>query len=64
MEQHLVAGVTEEMENITAKKFAQWDKIVGDDVLATGTPEEQSKVYELLEDYTIYAYAFLRPEKF
>jgi len=60
MEQHLVAGVTEEMENITAKKFAQWDKIVGDDVLATGTPEEQSKVYELLEDYTIYAYAFLK----
>ena len=60
MKQYLVSGVTQEMEDITSAKFAKWDKIIGDDVLSTGTPEEQSKVYELLKDYTIYAYAFLK----
>lgn len=60
MEQIMVSGVTQEMEDITAAKFAEWDKIVGDDVLSIGTPEEQSAVYKLLQDYTIYAYAFLK----
>jgi len=60
MEQYCISGVTPEMEKITADKFAKWDKIVGDDVLTVGTPEEQAKVYELLQDYTIYAYAFLK----
>ena len=60
MEQYLVSGITPEMEKITSDKFAKWDKIIGDDVLSVGTPEEQEKVYELLQDYTIYAYAFLR----
>jgi len=60
MEQYLVSGVTQEMEDITNAKFAKWDKIVGDDVLTIGTPEEQAAVYELLQDYTIYAYAFLK----
>jgi len=60
MEQYLVSGVTQEMQDITNAKFAKWDKVVGDDVLTVGTPEEQEKVYELLHDYTIYAYAFLK----
>jgi len=60
MEQYLVSGITPEMEKITSDKFAKWDKIIGDDVLSVGTPEEQEKVYELLQDYTIYAYAFLK----
>ena len=60
MVQSLVSGVTQEMQDITDAKFAKWDKIVGDDVLNIGTPEEQSKVYQLLQDYTIYAYAFLK----
>ncbi len=60
MEQALISGVTQEMEDITNAKFAKWDKIVGDDVLSVGTPEEQTEVYKLLKDYTIYAYAFLK----
>ena len=60
MEQLLVSGVTQEMQDITDAKFAKWDKIVGDDVLSVGTLEEQTRVYELLQDYTIYAYAFLK----
>ena len=60
MEQFLVSGVTEEMDRITSEKFKQWDKIVEDDVLRVGTPEEQNRVYRLLQDYTIYAYAFLK----
>lgn len=60
MEQLLISGVTQEMEDITNNKFAAWDKVVEDDILRIGTKEEQSAVYELLQDYTIYAYAFLK----
>ena len=60
MKQLLVSGVSDEMRQITSDKFKEWDKIIGDDVLNIGTPEEQAQVYKLLQDYTIYAYAFLK----
>lgn len=63
MTQVLISGVTQEMQDITDAKFKAWDKVVSDDVLQVGTEEEQSAVYELLQDYTIYAYAFLKDPK-
>ncbi len=63
MKQYLVSGVTQEMQNITNDKFLEWDKVVEDDVLESGTEEEKSRVYQLLKDYTIYAYAFFKNPK-
>jgi len=60
MSQILVSGVSEEMRETTAAKFAKWDEIIKNDVLSTGTTSEQNEVYKLLQDYTIYAYAFLK----
>ncbi len=60
MEQVLIDGVTEEMELATAKKFEQWDKVLEENLLETGTPEQQAEVYDLLFDPTIYAYAFFK----
>lgn len=53
-------GVTDEMRMITQSKFDSWDKIVSDNVLETGTNEEKRKVYLMLRDPTIYAYAFFK----
>jgi hypothetical protein len=58
--QKIFSIVTEEMKNTTEAKFAVWDKIVEENTLETGTPEEQSRVYQLLKDPTIYAYAFFK----
>lgn len=57
---HLVDGVTPEMERATAAKFKAWDKVLGEGWLESGDPEKQKKVYTLLLDPTIYAYAFFR----
>ena len=56
----LINGVTEEMKSITAAKFAAWDKVIEENTLEDGTEEEKLGVYKLLEDYTIYAYAFFK----
>ncbi len=60
MTQVLVEGVTEEMELATAKKFEAWDKVMEENLLETGTPEQQAGVYAMLLDPTIYAYAFFK----
>lgn len=60
MEQNLISGVTQEMQDIVDAKFAKWDKIVGDNILEVGTEQEKAAVYQLLQDYTVYAYAFLK----
>ncbi len=60
MKQLLVSGVTQEMQDITDNKFSMWNKVVDDNILEIGTDQEKSKVYELLKDYTIYAYAFFK----
>lgn len=48
------------MEKITAAKFETWDIILGERWLESGDPEKQKKVYNLLLDPTIYAYAFFK----
>jgi len=50
MEQFLVEGVTQEMQDIVDAKFAKWDKVVGDNILEVGTEQEQASVYQLLKD--------------
>ena len=60
MKQHLVSGITEDMTELTELKFQLWDDILERDVLNVGTDEEIKEVYNILQDYTIYAYAFLK----
>jgi len=60
---HLVEGVTPEMERITADKFTAWDKVVKENLLESGTKEQQDNVYRMLRDPTIYAYAFFKDPK-
>lgn len=55
-----ILKITPEMEAKTKAKFAAWDKVIDDDVLENGTAEEMNKVYTLLQDPTIYAYAFFK----
>lgn len=59
----IISGVTQEMREATSTKFATWDEIVEKNTLETGTEEEQRKIYQLLRDPTIYAYAFFRNPK-
>ncbi|HEA46464.1 MAG TPA: hypothetical protein ENH99_01655 [Candidatus Pacearchaeota archaeon] len=56
----LIEGVTPEMEKATADKFKAWDKSLEEGWLESGDLEKQEKVYLLLLDPTIYAYAFFR----
>ncbi len=55
---HLIDGVTPEMELATAAKFKSWDKVIEEGWLESGDLEKQKKVYTMLLDPTIYAYAF------
>ena len=61
--EHLIDGVTPEMERATAAKFKIWDKVLEEGWLESGDPKKQKKVYTLLLDPTIYAYAFFRDPK-
>lgn len=54
----LIDGVTPEMERATAAKFKAWDKVLKEKWLESGDPKKQKKVYNMLLDPTIYAYAF------
>ncbi len=56
----IVEGVTPEMEAATQAKFDSWDEVVKKNLLEEGTEKEQAKVYKMLRDPTIYAYAFFR----
>ena len=60
MKQILIDGITKEMEAKTNAKFDSWDKVLKNQILEKGTPEEKAKVYRMLEDPTIYAYAFFK----
>ncbi|MBA7555277.1 hypothetical protein ES705_47933 [subsurface metagenome] len=57
---HLIDGVTLEMERATAAKFKAWDKVLEEEWLESEDSEKQKKVYTMLLDPTIYAYAFFR----
>ena len=56
----IVSGITEEMKKATESKFIAWDEIVRKNILEEGTEEQRQRVYEMLLDPTIYAYAFFR----
>jgi len=59
----LIDGVTPEMEQATAAKFKAWDKVLKEKWLESEDPAKQKKVYKMLLDPTIYAYAFFRDPK-
>ena len=59
----VIEGVTPEMEKATAEKFKAWDKVLEEGWLESGDLEKQEKVYLMLLDPTIYAYAFFRNPK-
>ncbi len=48
------------MKRATAEKFKAWDKVLKEKWLESGDSEKQKKVYLMLLDPTIYAYAFFK----
>ena len=59
----VIDAVSAEMIRKTAAKFDAWDSVLEKNTLETGTPEEISKAYSMLQDPTIYAYAFFKDPK-
>lgn len=55
-----VKGISDEFIARTEAKFTAWDKIVTNKVLETGSEEEKTEVYKMLNDPTIYLYAFFQ----
>lgn len=54
-------GITESMILATEEKFRAWDEIAQENITAEGADEGvKRKIYTLLKDPTIYAYAWLR----
>lgn len=53
-------GVTLEMIERTNNKFKAWDRIVKENILEKGTEQEIAEAYSLLQDVTVFAYAFFR----
>ncbi len=58
--QQIISRLTQEMGESTNLKFEKWDEVTSKDILNTGTEEEKRQVYLMLDDPTIYAYAFFR----
>jgi hypothetical protein len=56
----VINSITQEMIYKTEKKFKAWDKILENNILEEGTEEEIKYAYYLLQDPTIYAYAFFK----
>ena len=60
----IVSGAPAEMIRKTAAKFEAWDVVLEKNILEEGTPEEIAEAYSLLQDPTIYAYAFFKDPKY
>lgn len=58
-----VEGVTPVMCSRTEAKFSAWDNVIEKNILEDGTDEDKKKVYQMLKDPSIYAYAFFRDPK-
>ena len=56
----IIEEVTQEMEDLTASKFELWDKVLEEGWLDSNDDLKQAKVYNMLLDPTIYAYAFFK----
>jgi len=59
----IIEGLTRDMEAKTHLKFLAWDNVENKKILETGEKEEINTAYRLLQDPTIYAYAFFRDPK-
>jgi len=57
---NIVENISDEMAEKTSKKFLTWDLIIEDNILEEGNDEEIKNAYQLLQDPTIYAYAFFK----
>ncbi len=55
-----IEGVTPEMEKVTSDKFKAWDEVIRKNLMESDNLKDQEKVYNMLRDPTIYAYAFFR----
>jgi hypothetical protein len=56
-----IKGVSDKLKEMTNRKFELWDNVLQKGFLE-GTPEQQEYAYNLLNDYTIFVYAFFRDE--
>ena len=56
----IVNNISDEMAEKTSRKFLTWDMIVEDNILESGSEAEIKNAYRLLQDPTIYAYAFFK----
>ena len=56
----IVSGAPAEMIRKTAAKFEAWDVVLEKNTLEEGSPKEIAEAYSLLQDPTIYAYAFFK----
>lgn len=56
----IVDGISDEMAEKTSRKFLSWDLVLENNILEEGTTEEINSAYSLLQDPTIYAYAFFK----
>lgn len=50
------------MDIVTQSKFSAWDDVVARNLMEVGTDVEKSQIAKMLEDPTIYCYAFFRDE--
>jgi len=55
----IVKGVSHEMKKKTQYKFDSWDEVISKDLL-NGSEKQKAYVYHLLQDPTIYFYAFFK----
>ena len=53
-------GVTDEMVKRTEDKFLAWDNVVASNILETGTQKQKDEAYKMLNDPTLYFYAFFK----
>ena len=56
----VINAISDEMVKKTNQKFEMWDYILENNTLELGTDEEIKSAYRLLQDPTIYAYAFFK----
>lgn len=58
-----VEGINPSMIESTNAKFAKWDSLDVEGILTSGSANKQAEVYQMLEDPTIYSYAFFKNNK-
>lgn len=62
-QQVLIEHVSPEMLKTTKEKFKAWDLVLENNLLESDSEDDLSYTYKLLEDPTIYFYAFFKDKK-